>query len=176
MRLKADNYELEFKQSIDHKTNTEKGEWWATSLINNSNCTISFEEQIFKDQKTSDIKINWEFVKEVIGQFMKNIESLISKSINVLIPLHQQIFGNEYFENDLQFVLEDIEIVKYGVFEIRNSTVLPDSDIFDYQIELSFFLEPKTNSLLDPDPYFMYYAKFAKLTNTTMTLVSVARE
>ncbi len=175
MILKTDNYELEFKRSIDN-ANTKRDYWWAAILINDLKCVISFEENIFKDRKTNVIKVNWECIKEVVNIFKKNTESLIHRSINVLIPLHQQIFGNEYLENDLQFVVEEIEIIKYSINEIRNSPLLPDKDIFHYEIELGFFLEPKDNSLLDPDPYFTYHARFIKMTNTDMTLVGVRRE
>ncbi len=166
MKLLIDNIEIEFKQFVDHQTNHARNEWFTSIEIDKSKHQITFSEEIFRDYKSGESAINWDFIKLVVKEFKEHVESLILQSTKVLISLHQQIFGNEYHEREGYFDFDGMEIVRYN-----SDKYLPNS--FYYRIELGFALESNQNFVMD---YVSYSSIFDRNQINTFTIVGVNRE
>jgi len=166
MKLLIDNTEIEFNQFVDHQTNSARSEWFTSIEIDKSKHQITFSEEIFRDYKSGETTINWEFIKLVVREFKEHVESLILQSTTVLISLHQQIFGNEYHEREGYFDFDGMEIIRYS-----SDKYLPNS--FYYRIELGFALESNQNFVMD---YVSYSSIFDRNQINTFTIVGVNRE
>jgi hypothetical protein len=166
MKLLIDNIEIEFNQFVDHQTNHVRNEWVTSIEIDKSKHQITFSEEIFRDYKSGEITINWDFIKLVVKEFKEHVESLILQSTKVLISLHQQIFGNEYHEREGYFDFDGMEIIRYN-----SDKYLPNS--FCYRIELGFALESNQNFVMD---YLSYSSIFDRNQINTFTIVGVNRE
>jgi len=139
------------------------GEIFGNIVYNKSSIELSFNSKLF--EKEGEIDVDWEIIKEIAKNVVINLNSLIMKSINVLIVFHQQIFNNEYEEKKGYFDFFGIDIIRSKY--VGYSTLDKDS-FHNYHIELGFALESETNFVMD---YCNYYTTF----NSRNTLESVYR-
>ncbi|WP_207532953.1 hypothetical protein [Desertivirga arenae] len=102
----------------------------------------------------------WDGIKTILEKYYRTIGALVSKSINILIPFHQQIFGNEFREKKGYFTFESIQVLslKVGI----------QKEIYQYQIELGFSLNSEIGFVMDE---LLYYTTF----DERNTLVAVQR-
>jgi hypothetical protein len=158
-----ENQTIRFKKWVDDKTGLPTREWSAILPINGLEIEYSFEEAVFKQWNSEEIKVDWELIKQIANTILPQIDTLLQKSNRLLIALHQEIFGNEYIEKQGYFEFSAIEIAKADC-----------APFYYYEFDLRFWLESHSGFLMDP--YFSYFVRFRNITQTMLTVVSVRRE
>jgi|GEM_PF-5862611 len=128
----------------------DSGEAYAVFTYGREEVDLNFEDRSVTQKEA----------KPVYEGILRQLDMLVKKSVPVLIALHQQLFENEYEEQQCSFGLFGIEVLT----ENRE----------EYIVRLDFSLDSRKN--IELDPYFTYSSEFKKEQfPDRLTLVGVQR-
>ncbi|TCI93632.1 hypothetical protein [Tenacibaculum sp. M341] len=162
MKLQLKKYgELDFTRFIDYdvtfKKEKETNTWSAVKIIDDTEIDFHFDELMFKNCKTNEIKIDWDTIKSHLDLVDDNINIIKTKSLEILNPLYLSVFNKTIDSVDGMFVLDELEIVGLTSVVSQKFDEIIGSGI---KFKLGFYLECKTNEMVLLDPYFKYYTYF----------------
>ncbi|SHF69517.1 hypothetical protein [Pedobacter caeni] len=161
MKIAINDLELTFRKCDAEQFKTK---WTATLLYAPYELDFEFDESLFFDKKSNEIKIDWKLIEEFVLHIIKNLDLIQSKGISVLEELHKQVFGKEeLLKTEGYFQTGGVELKRYRKEEYTTT-------YYHFAYDVHYFLESRKN--FEMDSYHSYQAQFSSHNGLTICGVS----
>ncbi len=164
MTIRLKEYgKMNFKKSLHYDINTgmrsETDEWDCVKIIESDEIEFHFNQNMFKDRQTNEVKIDWTKIDNALRQLDGQIAGMKIKGREILKHLYQEIFNKSLDSVNGIHNLLGIEIVGLTSVIVEKFDDIVGSGII-YKFE--FYLDSTVNEMALLDPYCKYYVYFTE--------------